>query len=174
MATLYPDISHYHPVIDWTKVKANCPFLISKGTQATSYIDSTLDDFISGCESNDIPYWLYAYLNNGSELEQAKFLVSTCSGKVGSHFVGCILDVEEENAAANVKSALDYLSGLGVKIMLYTMYAQYDTYKSVITGRPSDCAFWESRYGQNNGSYNSAYNRNNKKQAHLAKYRRIE
>ncbi|MCC8029656.1 MAG: peptidoglycan-binding protein [Lachnospiraceae bacterium] len=157
MATLYPDISHYHPVTDWVKVKTNCPFLISKGTEGTSLIDSTLDDFISGCESNEIPYWLYAFLRKGSELEQAKFLVSTCASRVGSHFVGYILDVEKGNTAANVKSALDYLSGLGSKTMLYTMYSQYDTYKSVITARPSGCAFWEARYGQNNGSYSASY-----------------
>jgi len=157
MATLYPDISHYHPVSDWDKVKANCPFLISKGTQGTSYIDTTLDDFIAGCEENKIPYWLYTFLNKGSELAQAKFLVSTCSGKVGSYFIGYILDVEKENTASDVKSALDYLSGLGVKTMLYTMYSQYDTYKSVITARPSDCAWWEARYGQNNGSYSANY-----------------
>lgn len=157
MATLYPDISHYHPVSDWDKVKANCPFLISKATQGTSYIDATLDEFITGCEENKIPYWLYTFLNKGSELAQAKFLVSTCSGKVGSYFVGYILDVEKENTAADVKSALDYLTGLGVKTMLYTMYSQYDTYKSVITARPSDCAWWETRYGQNNGSYSANY-----------------
>ncbi len=157
MAKIYPDISHYHPVTDWSKVKTNCPFLISKATQGTSYIDTTLDDFISGCEKNKIPYWLYTYLNKGSELAQAKFLVSTCEGKVGDYFVGYVLDVEAGNTAANVKSALDYLAGLGGKTMLYTMHAQYSTYESVITGRPSDCAWWEARYGENNGSYNSKY-----------------
>ncbi|MCD8216709.1 MAG: hypothetical protein LUD01_01455 [Clostridiales bacterium] len=157
MAKLYPDISHYHPVSDWDKVQANCPFLISKGTQGTSYIDTTLDDFIAGCEKKKIPYWLYTYLNKGDELAQAKFLVSACKSKIGDYFVGYILDVEAGNTAANVKSALDYLSGLGVKTMIYTMYSQYDTYKSVITGRPSDCAFWEARYGANNGSYSAQY-----------------
>jgi len=158
MATkLYPDISHYHPVTDWDKVKATCPFLISKATEGTSLIDSTLADFISGCEKNKIPYWLFTYLDKGNELNQAKFLVSTCKDKVGDYFVGYVLDVEAGNTATNVKSALDYLDGLGGKTMLYTMYSQYDTYKSIITARPSDCAFWEARYGENNGSYNSKY-----------------
>ncbi|MCD7982043.1 MAG: hypothetical protein LUF32_07005 [Clostridiales bacterium] len=84
-------------------------------------------------------------------------MVSVCAGKAGSRFVGYILDVEAGNAAANVKSALDYLNGLGVKTMLYTMYAQYDTYRAVITGRPPDCAFWEARYGSDNGTYNTQY-----------------
>ncbi len=153
----YPDISHYHPVTDWSKVKANCPFLISKATQGTGNIDSTLDSFISGCETNKIPYWLYSYLNKGSELEQAKFLVSTCKGKIGNYFVGYILDVEAGNSASNVKSALDYINGIGVKTMIYTGYSDYNTYKNIITARPDSCAWWESRYGLNNGSYSSKY-----------------
>lgn len=155
--SIYPDISHYHPVTDWAKVKANCPFLISKATQGTGNIDSTLDSFIKGCETNKIPYWLYAYLNKGNELEQAKFLVNTCKGKVGNYFVGYILDVEAGNSAANVKSALDYINGLGVKTMIYTGYVEYSIYKTVIAGRGENCAWWESRYGLNNGSYSSKY-----------------
>lgn len=155
--SLYPDISHYHPVSDWAQVKSNCPFLISKATQGTGNVDSTLESFISGCEANKIPYWLYSYLNKGNELEQAKFLVSTCKDKVGSYFIGYILDVEAGNSASNVRSALDYLTGLGGKTMIYTGYADYNTYKSVISGRPDTCAWWESRYGKNDGTYNSKY-----------------
>ncbi|MCC8181934.1 MAG: peptidoglycan-binding protein [Clostridiales bacterium] len=153
----YPDISHYHPVEDWSKVKANCPFLISKATQGMSYVDPTLTEFIQGCEANKIPYWLYAYLSKGSELAQAKYLISTCKGLVGDYFRGYVLDVEAGNTAANVKAALDYLEGLGGKCIIYTMYAQYSTYKSVITGRGENTAWWEARYGKNDGSYNSSY-----------------
>lgn len=154
---MYPDISHYHPVTSWTTVKKNCPFLISKATEGTSFIDSTLDSFIKGCEANKIPYWLYAYLNRGNELAQAKFMVSTCKDKIGSYFRGYILDVESGNTVADVKAALDYMIGLGVKTMIYTMYSQYSIYKSVITNRPSTCAWWEARYGNNDGSYSSKY-----------------
>lgn len=155
--SIYPDISHYDPVQIWQTVKKNCPFLISKATQGTSFIDPTLNSFIKECEANKIPYWLYTYLNNGNELAQAKFLVSTCKNKVGSYFRGYALDVEAGNTAANIKSALDYISALGGKCMIYTMWADYDKYKSVITSRPSNCAWWEARYGLNNGSYNSKY-----------------
>lgn len=65
--SLYPDISHYHPVENWNQVKAECPFVISKATQGTGYIDETLDSFIKGCEANQISYWLYAYLNKGND-----------------------------------------------------------------------------------------------------------
>ncbi|MCD8355018.1 MAG: glycoside hydrolase family 25 protein [Clostridia bacterium] len=153
----YPDISHYHPITSWTTVKKNCPFLISKATEGTSFVDTTLNSFIKGCETNKIPYWLYVFLRKGNELAQAKFMVSTCQGKIGSYFRGYILDVESGNAASDVRTALDYLSGLGVKTMIYTMYSQYSAYQSVIAGRPSTCAWWEARYGNNDGSYSSKY-----------------
>jgi hypothetical protein len=37
------------------------------------------------------------------------------------------------------------------------MYAQHSAYKSVVDARPADCAWWEARYGQNDGKYSSKY-----------------
>lgn len=42
MSKLYPDISHHHPVKDWNKIETNCPFIITKATQGTSFVDSAL------------------------------------------------------------------------------------------------------------------------------------
>lgn len=154
---LYPDISHHHPVTNWSQVKQNVRFLTSKATQGTSYVDPTLGSFIQGCESNGIPYWLFSYLNNGNELAQAQFMVNTCKGKIGKHFVGYVLDVEAGNSADGVQSALNYLIGLGGKVMLYTAYKDFSLYARVIANRPGRCAWWEARYGLNNGAYNSAY-----------------
>lgn len=152
-----PDISHYHPVSNWAKVKTDCSFMISKATQGTSFVDSTLDGFIKGCEKNKIPYYLYTYLNKGNELAQAKFMVKTCKGKVGSYFRGYILDVEANNSASNVKEALTWLSKQCGKCMIYTSWSQYSKYKTVIDYRPSNCAWWEARYGNNTGYYDSKY-----------------
>lgn len=153
----YPDISHWKPVTDWNKAKANCALLISKGTQGTSYVDPTLDSFIKGCENKGIPYWLYTFLDKGNELGQAQFLVKTCKPKVGKMFVGYVLDVEAGNAAGDVRKALDYIKTQSAKTMLYTMYSEYNRYKGIISERGSSCAWWEARYGQNNGSYSSKY-----------------
>lgn len=158
--TYYPDISHYHPVQNWTEVKKHCPFIISKATQGTSYIDTTLTKFVSMCETKGIPYWLYTYLNKGNELAQAKFLVEVCRQRIKSgskYFMGYILDVEAGNSADGVKSALTWLNRQGKKTMIYTMYAEYSQYKDVIASRGSNCAWWEARYGQNHGEYNQAY-----------------
>ena len=94
MSNYYPDISHYHPVRNWGKVKSNCPFLIAKATQGTSYIDETLDTNIRECERRGIPYWLYAFLNRGDETAQTRFLVEVCKERVEKHFIGYVLDVE--------------------------------------------------------------------------------
>lgn len=153
----YPDISHWIPVKNWSQAKANCPFIISKATQGTNYIDPTLDSFIKGCEANGIPYWLYTFLNKGNERAQAEYMVRVCKPKVGKYFRGYVLDIERNNTAAGVQSALDYLKSLGGKCMIYTMYAQYSIYKNVIANRGSSCAWWEARYGANNGSYSSKY-----------------
>jgi GH25 family lysozyme M1 (1,4-beta-N-acetylmuramidase) len=155
--SLYPDISHHHPVNNWVAVKQNCPFLISKATEGTTFVDSTLGSFIKGCELNGIPYWLYTFLRKGHEKAQAEFMVKNCKDKVGKYFVGYILDVERDNDAANVKAAMDYINGLGVKTMVYTGYKDYNKYSSILKNRPAHCAWWEARYGQNTGSYSPAY-----------------
>lgn len=153
----YPDISHYEPVKDWDKVKANCPFLISKATQGTGYVDSTLKSFIKNCENKKIPYWLYTYLDKGDELAQTKFMVNTCKKIVGDYFVGYILDVEAGNKSSNVKGALEYLGGLNCKAMIYHMYADYTRYNAIIAERSKNTAWWEARYGKNTGVYSAKY-----------------
>lgn len=120
-------------------------------------MDTALDSIIKNCEAKKIPYWLYTFLRKGEELEQAKFMVKTCKTKIGKYFRGYILDVESGNTASGVKEALEYINGLGYKTMIYTMYAEYSTYKSVIANRGSNCAWWEARYGLNTGNYNSKY-----------------
>lgn len=157
MSKYYPDVSHYDPVDNWGEVKEYCPFLISKATQGTDYIDPTLDRVVRECDRRRIPYWLYAYLNQGDERAQAEFLVRICREKTGRYFIGYVLDVEDGNAEAEVRRALDYLDTTGEKLMLYTMYAQYEKYEEVIRNRPERCAWWEARYGYNNGIYNADF-----------------
>lgn len=152
-----PDISHHHPVLSWEKLEHSCPFLITKATEGMSYVDPTLKDFIRECEKRGIPYWLYTFLRRGNELDQTKFMVSVCSKLVGKNFVGYILDIESENAEQNCIAALDWLKNKCEKQMIYTMYSQLPKYKKLIEGRPSTCAWWEARYGKNDGVYSSSY-----------------
>lgn len=153
---LYPDISHHHPVTDWDKFLGQCDFVISKATEGTSYVDSTLKTFIKQCESHKKPYWLYVFLDKGNELKQAQFMVKTCKPLVGKYFVGYCLDVEAKNEPSNVKEALDYIKKESSKTMIYTMYAEYSKYVSVIASRGSSCAWWEARYGANTGADTSS------------------
>lgn len=151
------DISHHHHVSDWDKVEKNVDVMITKATQGTSFVDDYFETIVNQCEKRKIPYWLYTFLNKGNELAQAKFLVKTCRDKVGDYFVGYILDVESGSSAAGVKEAMDYLAVLDYKMMVYTMYAEHDKYKNVLADRPGKCAWWEARYGLNDGVYRSKY-----------------
>ena len=158
VAQVIPDLSHYETVTDWAALMAAAPFLISKATQGTAYIDPTLDEFIRQCEAYKKPYWLYALLNKGNELAQAKFLVSTCKSKVSKYFRGYILDVEKGNDVSDVKPALEWISKKSPRIMLYTGYKDRKKYdKQLAAERPENCAWWQARYGKNNGSYSSKY-----------------
>lgn len=153
----YPDISHWVQVKNWSQVKANCGFMISKATQGTNFVDSYLTTFVRNCEANGIPYWLYTFLNKGNEAAQAQYMVKVCKPIVGKYFRGYVLDIEQNNTATGVQAALNYLKSLGGKCIIYTMYAQYNTYKYVIANRGANVAWWEARYGKNNGAYSSAY-----------------
>lgn len=150
-------MSHWHVVNSFEKAKSNYPCLISKATQGTTYKDPTLVSFIKGCEAQNIPYWLYTFMAKGGEVNQAKYLVDTCKSLVGDNFVGYILDVEKKNNADSVKNALTYLSKNCDKCILYTGYADYKLYASVISSLPSNCKWREARYGNNIGSYNAKY-----------------
>lgn len=154
---MIPDISHHHPVKDWKRLCKDSSFLISKATEGTSYIDPTLKTFVNKCEENKCHYWLYSFVRKGNELEQAKFLHKTCKGLTGKYFVGYVLDIEDNSGAKDVIPALKYLDKLGYKTMFYCMWAQKGKYQSVIDSLPKNCAFWEARYGRNNGKYNGDY-----------------
>lgn len=152
---IIPDVSHHNPIKNWDILNTN--LLISKATEGTTYVDPTLDRFIQGCESHRICYWLYAYLRKGAELDQTKFLIDTCKSKIGDYFRGYILDIEAGNSASDCKAAMNYLSEQGGKFMIYTGHSDYDKYKSVIQNRPKKCAWWEARYGKNDGTYSDKY-----------------
>lgn len=152
-----PDISHHHPVRDWAELAESAQFALCKATQGTTFVDPSLDEFIHECEKRKIHYWLYAYLNKGDELTQTKRLVSVCKGKIGPFFRGYAIDVEAGNNAANVALALAWLASRGERCMVYTGYSTYDKYKAVLDDRPDNVAWWEARYGKNDGLYNAQY-----------------
>lgn len=152
-----PDISHHHPVKDWTELAESAQFILTKATQGMTFVDPSLDDVIRECEQRQIPYWLYAYLNKGDELNQTKRLVSVCKGKTGPFFRGYCIDVEAGNGAANMALALSWLASRGERCMVYTGYSTYDKYKAVLEDRPDNVAWWEARYGKNDGTYKSQY-----------------
>ena len=158
MKNIYPDISHYKTVSDWKLLASETPFIITKATQGTGFVDEKLKEFVDNFNKYKIPYWVYTYLNKGGELAQTKFMVKTCEemGITKGYFAGYILDAELKNDPDEVLSSIKYLTGCCPKVMLYTMYSQYSHMKSAIKSR-GDAAWWEARYGLNNGKYISLF-----------------
>lgn len=157
MSKIHPDISHHHQITNKDKFYIQCDFLITKATEGTRMVDKTLESIVRECEKRHIPYFLYGFLHRGEELADAKHLVSTCKPIVGKYFRGYALDVEvnpltkTKPTAEGTKKALNYIKGKSSKTMIYTSYCDYDRYKYVIAGRGLSCAWWEARYGLNNG-----------------------
>lgn len=151
-----PDFYHGDKIESWDELKKNTAFVIFKATQGITFTSPKMAEYIEKCEERKIPYWLYVFLNNGNELAQTKFCVKQSKDKVGKMFQGYCLDVEMGNHASKIKEALDWLQKNTGKCMIYTMYSQYEKYKEVISNR-GDCAWWEARYGKNDGTYSSAY-----------------
>ena len=60
--------------------------------------------------------------------------------------------IDWEQDAPVIVPAINKVCGKDVRSVKY-MYAEYDRYKSVIAGRPKKCAWWEARYGLNDGIY---------------------
>lgn len=160
------DISHYHPVTNWTKAKEISYCLISKGTQGTGFVDSTLKSFINGCETNKIPYWLYCFPERNIEVESVKFFLKTVKPLIGKYFVGYALDVESYTKKVDgvkktfyvtnegATKAMKLLQAEGYKTMLYTGQNEYDRFKETINACiGGNTAWWESRYGKDDGNY---------------------
>ena len=155
MSKLIPDISHYHTVSNWDKFAGTVAFAITKGTQGTGFVDSYMRTFVCQCEQYQIPYFLYTYLNKGNELAQTKFLVETCQPYVWKYFRGYALDAEEDNDPENVQEALEWLKTKSPKVLLYI--SGEAKYKGLIASRGDSVAWWEARYGKDDGTYNPKY-----------------
>lgn len=152
------DLSHWQRITNWSELKANAGFLIFKATEGMNYTDPTFSENSRMCEALRIPYFAYVYLRRGgSEPEQVQRLIDFCQSYNHHMFRGVALDVEDNNEPSAVFSALRvaemYASLNSKKVLLYTGYAQYTKYANVILGRSKLTAWWEARYGVNDGVY---------------------
>lgn len=149
-----PDVSHYTPVRSWKETAKNVGFMIAKATEGITFVDPYLQDFVKGCEQNEIPYWLYTYLRRGNELAQAQFLYKICQKVAGGMFQGCVLDIEEGNSEKACIAALNWLKSKSKKTMVYIGWSDFSKYRNLLETRGENCAWWEARYGKDNGAYN--------------------
>lgn len=154
------DLSHWQSISNWNALKENAGFLIFKATEGLTYIDPTFSTNADMCEHFRIPYFAYVYLRRGgSEPEQVQRLIDLCQSYNHNMLRGVALDVEDHNEPGAVKTALRvaemYASLNRKKVLLYTGFAQYTIYKSVINSKSELTAWWEARYGVNDGIYHS-------------------
>lgn len=152
------DLSHWQTISNWNALKENAGFLIFKATEGMTYVDPTFATNAAMCENLGIPYFAYVYLRRGgSEPKQVQRLIDLCKSYNHHMFRGVALDVEDNNEPSAVKNALRvaelYASLNSKKVLLYTGYAQYTKYSSIIRGRSEITAWWEARYGVNDGVY---------------------
>ena len=154
------DLSHWQTVTNWSALKASTGFLIFKATEGMSFTDPNFISYAGICEQLKIPYFAYVYLRRGSESDQVVRLVNFVKSLNHSMLRGVALDVEENNEPEQVAKALAtaerYAREFGKKVLLYTGYAQYFKYKSVINNRGDVTAWWEARYGVNDGIYHAS------------------
>lgn len=155
------DLSHWQNITSWLELRSMAGFLIFKATEGLTYKDPTFSVNAAMCENLGIPYFAYVYLRRGgSESEQVQRLIDLCNSADRKMLRGIALDVEDNNEPAAVLTALRvaemYASLNNKKVLLYTGFAQYSKYKSVIQSRSSLTAWWEARYGVNDGVYHSS------------------
>lgn len=155
------DLSHWQSIVNWNELKKNAGFLIFKATEGLNYKDPTFSLNAEMCEILGIPYFAYVYLRRGgSEPEQVSRLIDLCNSYENKMLRGIALDVENNNEPSAVFTALRsaemYASVNSKKVLLYTGFAQYTKYKDVIQSRSSLTAWWEARYGVNDGVYHSS------------------
>ena len=154
------DLSHWQSIVNWNELKKNAGFLIFKATEGLNYKDPTFSLNAEMCEILGIPYFAYVYLlRGGSEPEQVSRLIDLCNSYENHMLRGIALDVENNNEPSAVFTALQvaerYASLNRKKVLLYTGFAQYAKYKNVIQSRSYLSAWWEARYGVNDGVYHS-------------------
>lgn len=152
MAKKIIDIYHQENITSYDEICDETHFIIHKGTQGTTFVDKKCKERIKAFEEHKHPYWIYTFLNNGNELAQAKFLVSTYKNAVGKYFVGYILDIEQGNNQENCLEALEYLLNQNCKVMFYFQWGSHGKYPKLIAKRSDKCAFWECRYGDTKGN----------------------
>lgn len=155
------DLSHWQKITSWLELRSMAGFLIFKATEGLTYKDPTFSVNAAMCENLGIPYFAYVYLRRGgSESEQVKRLIDLCQSYNHKMLRGVALDVEDNNDPDAVLSALwaaeTYASLNDKKVLLYTGFAQYLKYRNVINNRSYLTAWWEARYGVNDGIYHTS------------------
>lgn len=151
MAGILPtivDVSYFQGDINWVTVAPNVHFAILR-VQDGTFADPKLAEYIKGCESNNIPYYLYGFYRNGGAVEAAR-MVSRAKAAGATKVRGYILDVEVSGQSlSGIKSAMDTLNATGLDNGIYIANHLYSQYGGTDYGEKFR---WIPTYGVNDGT----------------------
>lgn len=150
MAGILPtiiDVSYYQGNIIWATVAKNVHFAILR-VQDGTFADPKLATYIKGCESNNIPYYVYGFYRNGGAVEAAR-MVSRTKAAGAKKVRGYILDVEVSGQSiSSIKSAMSTLNATGLDNGIYIANHLYSQYGGTDYGEKFR---WIPTYGANDG-----------------------
>lgn len=150
MAGILPtivDVSYFQGSIAWGTTKDNVHFAILR-VQDGTFLDPKLSEYISGCESNGIPYYLYGFYRNGGSTEAAR-MVSRAKAAGATKVRGYVLDVEVSGLSVpGIKSAMATLNATGLDNGIYIANHLWSEYGGHDYGEHWR---WIPTYGVNDG-----------------------
>ncbi|MDY5279829.1 GH25 family lysozyme [Sharpea porci] len=158
------DVSYHNGKIDWAKVKAaNIKFAIIRcgyGKDYTSQDDKKWEEYIQGCEANNIPYgvYLYSYATSLSDVDSeiAHTLRLVKSHKPTYPIYYDLEDSKQEDFSEATLSefATRYCTAIADAGYQAGVYANYSWFKNKLTSFTSDNRFshWIARYYNNDGN----------------------
>ena len=158
------DVSYHNGKIDWAKVKAaNIKFAIIRcgyGKDHTSQDDKKWEEYIQGCEANNIPYgvYLYSYATSISDVDSeiAHTLRLVESHKPTYPIYYDLEDTKQEDFSEATISefATRYCTAIADAGYQAGVYANYSWFRNKLTSFSKDNRFshWIARYYNNDGN----------------------
>jgi lysozyme len=149
------DVSHYHPVTDWTALEGAVSFIGAKATQGTGNVDQVFVAHRDGFRASQIPLAIYYHVLDASDpVAQAQHFASVV-GPLRANERLCI-DVERSMAAdASWFTRLDrcastLLSGActpGSRLWVYVSAGAWQQIGNPLWDLASEIDLWAPRYG---------------------------
>jgi len=141
----FADLSHYEPDVDFHKLAETCPFVITKCSEGTGYIDPTYQGFADRVRTvPDLIFGSYVFLDAAPASPQVDHYLSAAHLEPGD--LQPVVDAEALGLTrAETLAAMTDLELRGYRPILY---ASLSFYKDVLNA-PSRWWLWLAAYRDN-------------------------